>query len=73
MNEQNIKYIKFEDASKKDPEDEKKTLYDNDPEIVIMRTRDKHILIRTLIVLMTICCVVLMINVISKHVALYDK
>lgn len=72
MNGQNIKYIKLVDALKKDPDNEKKTLYDNDPDIVMMRTRDKKILFRSLTILLLICTIVLLTYVINRYVALYN-
>lgn len=72
MSDQTIKYIRLADAIKKDSEDEKKTIYNNDSEVVIKRTRDKKILSVSLAIVLLICSVILMIIVIQKYVALYD-
>jgi len=65
---QTIRHITLQDALKKQREDRKTELYNNDSKVVIKRMRDNKILFSSLIFILLISSIVILIYVVRNYV-----
>ena len=70
MSSGDIRYITMANAIKAAQTDKYK-LSNNNSDIIIAKSRDKMILIRTLTIIICVVCIILIIYIIKKHLELY--